>query len=296
MLQTRQATVSQFFSPAVVKTLTDARADAVLRPKEGPVTVLFCDVRGFSKQVEQSQHQLQAFLDRVSKALGVMTGAIMKHEGVIADFQGDAALAFWGWPTAREDGPLAACRAALAIHAEFNRANREPDHPLHGFRVGVAVGHGRAIAGKIGTEQQAKVGVFGPVVNHTSRLEGMTKQFVVSVLIDEPTAEYIRRHLPASEGRCRRLGRVRPKGIETPIMVSELLLPQGHGEVLTNDEISQHEQAVDAFIQGRWTDALQIFDYLPERDRAKDFLVRYAARHENQPPSGWDGIVALDEK
>ena len=109
----------------------------------------------------------------------------------------DAALAFWGWPTPIESGPLLACRAALSIFREFAAANADPDSTLYGFQVGMGIGCGNAIAGKIGSEEQIKVGVFGPIVNLTARLESMTKQLGVTVLLDERSAEYAARHLPA---------------------------------------------------------------------------------------------------
>ena len=79
------------------------------------------------------------------------------------------------------------------------------------------------MAGKIGTEAQSKVGVFGPVVNMASRLESMTKQLRVPILLDEATARYAREHLPVSEGRVRKLCKLRPYGMETAMLVSQLL-------------------------------------------------------------------------
>ena len=118
--------MSRFFSPAVMETLVDGESAKVLQPREDVVSVLFCDVRGFSKKVEQAKRDLHAVLRQMSEALGVMTTNILRHEGVIADFQGDAALGFWGWPAQPPDGPLAACRAALAIAAQFLAAEKNP--------------------------------------------------------------------------------------------------------------------------------------------------------------------------
>ena len=67
--------------------------------------------------------------------------------------------------------PLDACRAALAIRQAFEQIRQQPEHPLSDFRMGIGIAHGRAVAGKIGTSDQVKVTVFGPVVNLASRLE-----------------------------------------------------------------------------------------------------------------------------
>ena len=86
--------MKQFFSPAVVETLVSKDADVALQPREGPLSVMFCDIRGFSRKVGQARDELTLLLGRVSEALSVMTRSILKFEGVIADFQGDAALGF----------------------------------------------------------------------------------------------------------------------------------------------------------------------------------------------------------
>ena len=65
----------------------------------------------------------------------------------------------------------ALCRSALGIRAAFGQTFGRKDHPLGNFQVGIGVAHGRAVAGKIGTAEQVKVTVFGPVVNLASRLE-----------------------------------------------------------------------------------------------------------------------------
>ncbi len=296
LLEQRHAGLSQFFSPAVLETLRGAESATVLEPKESDITVLFCDVRGFSRKSEKAQHQLKELLDRVSDALGVMTCGIIKYDGVIADFQGDAALGFWGWPTASEHDRLLACRAALEILAEFKKADQEPDNTLSEFQVGIGIAHGRAIAGKIGTQEQIKVGAFGPVVNLGARLESMTKELRASILIDEETAEYVRNHMPASEGRCRRLGRIRPAGMHTDLMVSELLPAADKDARISDQNVKDYESAVDAVMDGRWTEALELLDRLPVEDRTKDFLMIFIAMNQYEPPPDWDGVIRMLKK
>ena len=191
VLEEQKTQLSSFFSPKVIENLT-GRDSGVLEPAERDITVLFCDVRGFSKKSEQLQGDLRALLQTVSEALGVMTAGIIERDGAIADFQGDAVLGFWGWPVQHEDGPLPACRAALAIHKAFQEAVNGINPLLLGFSVGIGISHGTALAGQIGTRRQAKVGVFGPVVNQGSRLEGLSKKFGVPICIDQQTAELIR--------------------------------------------------------------------------------------------------------
>ena len=225
LLNRRHATLSQFFSPVVLNTLGNEDPDVVLAPRETEVSVLFCDLRGFSRHSERHADDLLELLNRVSQALGVMTHHILEQGGVVGDFQGDAAMGFWGWPLAQEDAVLRTCRAALAIRSQFESAARDPESPLAGFHAGIGIATGRAVAGKIGTVDHVKVTVFGPVVNLASRLEGMTKTLRAPILLDEATARAARRQVPRDVGRVRRLAVVRPYGLDTPLEVSELLPP-----------------------------------------------------------------------
>ncbi|MDA1231981.1 MAG: adenylate/guanylate cyclase domain-containing protein, partial [Planctomycetota bacterium] len=192
LLQKTQTRMASFFPPAVVKTITNENADAMLQPRTSKITVLFCDLRGFSKKTEQADGDLPALLIRISAALSAMVRSIMEHGGVIADFQGDAVLSFWGWPQAPAAGPLLACRAAMDMRKQFADGAADQSHPLYGLSIGIGIGHGIGIAGQIGPPEQSKVGVFGAVVNQASRLQGMTKQFRTQILIDDKTATVIR--------------------------------------------------------------------------------------------------------
>ena len=123
---------------------------------------MFCDLRGFSQRLENEAGDLIGLLERVSRALGVMTHHILENSGVTGDFQGDATLGFWGWPFPSPDAAVNACRAALGIRAAFAKAAATKNHPLADFEMGIGIAHGRAVAGKIGTAEQVKVTVFGP--------------------------------------------------------------------------------------------------------------------------------------
>ena len=225
-----------------------------------------------------------------------MTQNIIGHDGVIADFQGDSALGFWGWPLKLEEGALPACRAALDILRVFGRAaRRQPASQIVPFKFGIGIACGPAIAGRIGTRQQAKVGVFGPVVNLGSRLEGMTKQIGVPILVDETTAMVVREDFAETEGRCRRIGRFCPAGMETPVEVFELLPPEDESHI-SNEHIRTFEAAIDAFIEGSWDDALDLLSEMPARDRAKDFLLMQIASHNYEPPEDWDGVIRMTKK
>ncbi|MCA9013835.1 MAG: FHA domain-containing protein [Planctomycetaceae bacterium] len=291
-LEDRFSGIEQFFSPAIIKVVSEENAKHTLEPTETETAVLFCDLRRFSHMTEQAGKNLQLFLDRLKTALGVMTQSISSQNGVIADFQGDSALGFWGWPLPLTKGALPACRAALRIQQMFKISNSTHFNELSGFEVGIGITRGNAIAGKIGTKEQAKVGVFGPVVNLASRLEGMTKMIGVPILIDEATASDVRSQLPESEGRCRHIGLFRPAGLEAPLSVYELLPTEGKSSI-SNQNIKDFEAAVAAFIDGDWDSALDLLGHLPPKDRARDFLLLQIASYNYKAPFNWDGVITL---
>lgn len=296
LLQRRQDSLRPFFAPVVQKALSARNPDEVLTPKEADVSVLFCDLRGFSRQSEESGNQLLELLRRVSDALGVMTHHILARNGVVGDFHGDAAMGFWGWPIPGEDNVLNAAMAALAIRAEFEQAAAMAGHPLAGFRAGIGIASGPAVAGRIGTVDQVKVTVFGPVVNLASRLEGMTKQLHAPILIDEVTAVRLKTRPLDSFARIRRVAKVLPVGMKTPLMVSELLPSESVNSLLSGDHIASYEQALDYLQAGEWDEAFRQLHRVPAEDRVKDFLTIYIAQHGRTPPANWNGVIQLPEK
>jgi adenylate cyclase len=298
-LARQQAGLSQFFSPLVLDALAGRDANQVLQPREADVTVLFCDLRGFARQSERSASNLLDLLERVSQALGVMTHHILQQGGVVGDFHGDSAMGFWGWPIAQEDAVERACRAALGIRAEFagsaGNASRG-GRPLLDFRVGIGIASGKAVAGKIGTVDQVKVTVFGPVVNLASRLEGMTKVLRAPILIDGPTAVAARERLSKDEARIRRVAQVRPSGVETAVEVSELLPSAAEAPTLTDAHLAAYEAALDALVSRDWVKSLKLLHQVPPEDLVKDFLTVFIAQHNRVPPPNWDGVINVETK
>ena len=272
----------------MLDTLATEDPELVLAPRETTVTVMFCDLRGFSRETERHAADLMQLLQRVSRALGVMTHHIRREGGVVGDFQGDAAMGFWGWPLTQTDDALRTCRAALAIRAELAATEA--------FQAGIGIATGRSVAGKIGTVDQVKVTVFGPAVNLASRLEGMTKILRAPILLDEATARTVRSRVPREIARVRRLAVVRPYGLDTSLEVSELLPSVADYPQLTDEHLDCYEAALDALQAGQWHEAFQLLHRIPADDRAKDFLTIYIARHNRMPPPHWDGVIPLASK
>ncbi|WP_182864586.1 adenylate/guanylate cyclase domain-containing protein [Stieleria mannarensis] len=274
-LQRRQAAMSNFFAPIVMRALASGDSEKVLQPREAELTVMFCDLRGFSSRSEQDSQQLLQLLSDVSDALGVMTKHILGYDGVIGDFHGDAAMGFWGWPLAQDQSILQAAGAALAIQAEYHRSDL-------GFRCGIGLAHGRAVAGQIGTKDQVKVTAFGPVVNLSSRLESMSKRFGAEIILDEATRTAL---LAAGRHgvRLRRLAKVRPAGFATPVEISELIGDAAIGtHQVTDALIADYEAALDLFRASDLDGALRLFRSLPTWDGPTQMMIQQILSGESE--------------
>lgn len=294
-LENRFEGIRQYFSPKLQDSVAGTDPETALAPQETDIVAIYCDLRGFSRMVAESTGDLHGLLARISGALSVMTQSIIQHHGAIADFQGDSALGFWGWPVALSDGAMPAIRAALQIRRTFEQASYETDGSLHGFHVGIGIATGRAIAGRIGTRDHAKIGVFGPVVNIASRLEGMTKKVGATILMDDRTAQLAASELRPDEGRCRRIGTFEPVGFEQPVNVWELLPPVQESS-MSDSDIAHFDSAVKAFEAGDWERSRECLGRMDANDRCRDFLLVQIASQNYQPPSDWSGVIRLKSK
>ncbi len=292
-LQRRQDCLRSFFSPVVMEALAGSDPEVVLAPKESCVSILFCDLRGFSRESEQATGRLRELLERVSEALGVMTRHILRTGGVIGDFHGDAAMGFWGWPLATQQDALRALEAALAIAGDFH-GDAMKDSRMHGFQVGIGIASGNAVAGRIGSSDQVKVTAFGPVVNRAARLEGITKMIPAPMLIDHATAEAVAPFQTSMGFRLREIASLLPYGMSQPIQAFEVI-PTAHRDIdrLHNDLLA-YANGLEAFQQGRWKEARDCLEPLQTRDQAAGFLLRHL--FDQAAPHPWDGIIRLDKK
>lgn len=292
-LERRQSSLRSFFSPIVMEVIGDQDLESVLAPRECDVSVVFCDLRGFSATSERMKDQLQELLERVSQVLGIVTSNVLLAGGVVGDFHGDAAMGFWGWPLDQEDAAERACNATVAIARHLDAIGREPNHPLRDFQIGMGVATGRAVAGMIGTSDQVKVTAFGPVVNLAARLEGMTKLTRAPVLIDGATANVIR--CIDCDLKIRKIAKMRPVGIQRDIDVYQLLSAEQGLDWLTEEHLCQYDEALSSFENGDWNQAAILLAGLPETDRVKNFLLGYVRRNE-APGDDWNGVIQLSVK
>ncbi len=294
-LERQQASLRAFFSPVVMEAFAGRDPDEVLAPRKCDMAVLFCDLRGFAKTSERMADNLLELLDRVSDSLGIMTREILDHGGVVGDFHGDSAMGFWGWPlepTNETDSAVAAVMAALEIQNKVE-TNLQTNPSLGNFQIGLGISSGEAVAGKIGTRDQVKVTAFGPVVNLSSRLEGMTRWLNSNILSDVETVRRLEVGLPAQTRpvtRC--LGRFQPFGMESSLEVFQVF-PNG---AISPDELEAFANALESFQKGDWKMASTQLSRLSETDSARQVISALIAEHSGNPPEEWDGIVRMRAK
>jgi adenylate cyclase len=296
LLQRRDQQFTQLVSPIVRQAVAGRSLDEVVVHQQLPVTVLFCDLRGSVSAVERGGGDLLNTWDLISQALDVMAAAIISTDGVIGDFQGDAAMGFWGWPLPQEDQIDRAARAALTIRRKFAAFVARRGHPLADFVCGIGLAHGDAIAGRLGTSDQVKIGVFGPTVNRAARLESATKLLKVPILVDEAVLAHLRDGPLRAWCRTRRLAKVVPQGMSAPVLIGELLPPDGEaGPNLWEANRKMYEGALDRFLAGDWAGFRRVAGGFPP-DGPMAFLARYVddnAGPDGRPPAGWDGGVPV---
>lgn len=292
-LERRQASLRSFFSPIVMEALVGRDPDEVLAPQKCNVSVMFCDLRGFSKTSEAMGDELFQLLNRVSRSLDVMTGEILKQGGVIGDFHGDAAMGFWGWPLKQSNTAKQAISTSLAIENEFRQLkSTELD-----FQIAIGIASGPCVAGKIGSQDQVKVTVFGPVVNLASRLEGMNRWLNSSILADRATlVEFLKGEQPENmswqnlDFRWRSMGLFQPYGMQSRVEVFQIL---NTDDLITDQDLVCFDQALRCFQAGDWDRCKELLKSMPEKDAGKLFLQSYMQLNSR---ANWSGVVKLGTK
>lgn len=284
--------VGQFFSPGLRERLSDKEFSQVLQPRLREVTVLFFDLRGFSKATESAEAET---LDKIlshhevlTRVMTEVTEAVFRQGGLVIDYQGDAVLACWG---ALSDGAEVANAAEAA--KDICRVIRELEVPFGGqaLSCGIGIATGRAVAGQIGAKEQIKFGVLGKVVNLASRLEGLTKYFGVPILVNQA----FRDQLPADQ-LCRYVGRVRPAGLTQVQDIHELIVcKESGGSGLNPDQARSFEQIARCIVQGEFATARTA---LMSRvsDPVSVFLLEEIGSVEARGEVHWRGVIEFSKK
>jgi len=280
-LEEWETRLERFFSRRVVERILTEKDFKELEPKIAESTVMFFDIRGFSKLAEGGNEEILQFQRRLRKVMTAMTGEIMKEEGVVLQYMGDGILACWNVPCPDPDHALRACRAALAMAKRLTEVDP-------GMRCGIGIHSGTVVAGTIGSEQLFAYGIVGAVINQASRVEGITKIVEAPILATLPVVQAIR---PGSGVVATPLGAFRPAGMTVALDLYELNAAPGD-----SGRVDAFTQALEAFKAGHWDKAIFALHGRPVSDKAARYLAHLAEKHRRNPPRSWDGVIELTEK
>jgi len=150
------------------------------------VTLLFADVRGFSRLSEGMD--AEALVRFVNTLFTPLADEILSHRGTIDKFMGDAVMAFWNAPLTDPDHARQACRAALAMQSAIVGMNAARGQNAQPVLLGIGLNTGACVVGNVGSPQRFDYSVLGDVVNTASRIEEMTKSYGCPIMIGGQTA------------------------------------------------------------------------------------------------------------
>jgi adenylate cyclase len=257
------------------------------------MTVLFSDVRNFTSISEGlSATELTAMMNAY---LTEMTHTIQVERGTIDKYIGDAIMAFWGAPLKDEKHAEHALLSALAMQKRVKDIG--PDFVNRGWpklEIGVGLNCGVMNVGDMGSTFRRAYTVMGDHVNLASRLESLTKEYGVGILVSENIVNTV------PIGIYRELDRVRVKGKLEPIGIYEPVGLKGEVADQVLDEIDRFHRALDKYRAQNWDDAERLFKVLydadPARKAYKLYLERVANLRANPPGKNWDGVFTFTTK
>ena len=294
---------AHYLSPAMVEKLAEDPTRLSLGGEKRDMTMLFCDVRGFTTISEQ--FDAEGLTHLINKLLTPLTDIIMQRQGTVDKYMGDCIMAFWNAPLDDAEHARHACLAALAMNAEMVPLNQrlEAEALAEGrkhipLKIGTGVNSGDVVVGNMGSDQRFDYSVLGDQVNLASRLEGQCKTYAVDIVLGENT------QLKASDLAVLELDLIKVKGKTAAVRIFTLVGDQTMRESDTFRVLGErHAEMLDAYRGQRWDEAHDkimacreniggfnlggVYDLYEERIR------EYKA---NPPGANWDGVFVATSK
>ena len=278
----------QFFTPQLARKL-ESEPD-MLEGKEAEVSVLFCDLRGFSRITERIGPARA--IAWVRDVLGALSDCVIDHQGVVVDYIGDEVMAMWGAPELQPNQAQLAARAALQMIGKLPALNQRWEAEIgEPVALGIGLHTGMAMVGNTGTHVKFKYGALGNTVNLASRVQGATKHVNSPLLITGATAEQL-----DAKFHTRRLCQVRVVNIAEPVTLYELAFAAPPAWLQLKQ---QYEEALATFEDGRFLAATRIsarlLDECPEDGPTRALLLR-AVSALSEASAEFDPVWKLPSK
>lgn len=283
----------QYVPPELVEEMSRDPRSYSMDGRKAELTVLFSDVRGFTTISEGlAPDELTRLMNEY---LSAMTEVIRASRGTLDKYIGDAIMAFWGAPVAEPQHARQAVLAALRMQAALPALNRAfADRGWPAIRIGIGINTGEMTVGDMGSAVRKAYTVMGDAVNLASRLEGLTKQYGVGILVGEGT----RRAL--ADIVCREVDRVQVKGKAEAVAIYEPLgLEADAGEAM-REELRLWHQALRHYRAQEWDRAemllLNLARMAPERRLYGLYMERVAQLRRQPPVPDWQGVWQFEVK
>jgi class 3 adenylate cyclase len=293
-------TFGRYFDPKIVEGMIDNPALSTTQGQRCTMTVLFCDLRGFSALSEGVTPQ--GLVKIINYYLSLMSSPIRLHRGILDKYIGDAIMAYWGPPfvKASEQAELA-CRAVVDMIDAVKTLRKDLPELLDvrsipmecDIRIGVATGD--VLAGSIGSEFMMSYTVMGDAVNLASRLEAANKEYGTRSLVSEAALSGAG---PVVEAR--EIDRLVVFGQTQPQAVFEIM---GRPGALTPAQLAlrdHYSKGLAAYRAQRWDDARKALGFaldIAADDGPSSTLLKRVDQFERKPPSvDWDGSWIMEHK
>ncbi|TXG96901.1 MAG: adenylate/guanylate cyclase domain-containing protein [Rhodocyclaceae bacterium] len=283
----------QYVPTALVEEMAKDPERYSMEGRNGNLTVLFADIRGFTSLSEGMKPQELAHMMNVY--LDTMTQVIQSRLGTLDKYIGDAVMAFWGAPV---PDSLHACNAIqAALEMQLAVRGLAPTFAAKGWpalQIGIGINTGAMTVGDMGSTIRKAYTVLGDPVNLASRLEGITKNYGVGIVVGEETCK------AATMFTYRELDRVRVKGKEGAVTIFE---PLGIESELPKDQVRElrlWKEVLRLYRAQDWDQAeLQLYNLLklsPDCALYQLYMRRIAEMRKVALPADWDGVTVFETK
>ncbi len=291
---------SHYLSPAMVTRLAENPDALTLGGEDKELTLLFCDIRGFTSLSEGLDPT--ELTELLNDFLTPMTDALMKEGATIDKYMGDAIMAFWNAPIDQEDHRERAIRGLMAMRHELIKLNQKAKRPIE---IGIGLNSGPCCVGNLGSTQRFNYSAIGDAVNVASRIEGLTKQYGLDNLLAAETLENIDDYAVLEIDRVGVVGRTEPLSVFTIVGDHNLRdnkqfqkLAEYHADMLDAYRSGDIEQAMVSMARaGRVSDELALETQFPSLLKLYALYgERFATFRETGVPSNWDGVYRSTSK
>ena len=283
----------QYVPPELVEEMSNDPLAYSQEAEDREMTVLFSDVRGFTTLSEGLNPKELSRL--MNEFLTSLTSIIHQNRGTIDKYMGDAVMAFWGAPIKDPEHARHALEAGLAMIEKMYAL--QDDFEARGWprlKIGVGINTGVMSVGNMGSKFRTAYTIIGDAVNLGSRLEGLTKQYQVDILVGENTRNAL------SDYAFLELDLVRVKGKKEPVAIYE---PLAKKEEISDEEVKGlglMQQGLQHYRKQEWDESEAIFRTLKkdysDRPVYQLYLDRIDFFRKTPPGEDWDGAFTFTIK